>query len=377
MSGRVAPSNSLVPGRITRPPLQPGMHLTVAGYGCVMGGDSVGVRSPTLQRVALAAGVSRTTASDALRGRGRMSQATRLHVIAVAKRMGYRGNGVARQLRKGVLQDSVLVEFDSSSTCYADGTLTPFWSRVLTGFVLAAGEDGYQTQVGIDSAPEELASANAAAVVYATLRLDQLKLPAEVEFGSKRCFAAAPERLVASDGRFTDLALGYDVNTIGRTLGGHLVSRAGVRRLLVIRGETYFAATDLQDAIGEEIGSMTELHAEVDVAGLRQRVAAVMRADNEIDGVLDLANQGHTILRGMTDARGHEVIGRRNGVTFVRACEVPPWHLHDPRVMYLSPEGMLAGKKLARRVISAVGGAPLVGERLPWRIVDPLLWLDE
>ncbi|MFF5986963.1 LacI family DNA-binding transcriptional regulator [Prauserella flavalba] len=49
--------------------------------------------------VAKAAGVSKTTASDALRNSGRVSEKTREHVVAVANRLGYSPNPVARSLR--------------------------------------------------------------------------------------------------------------------------------------------------------------------------------------------------------------------------------------------------------------------------------------
>lgn len=52
-----------------------------------------------LVEVAKAAGVSKTTASDALRNSGRVSERTREHVVAVANRLGYSPNLVARSLR--------------------------------------------------------------------------------------------------------------------------------------------------------------------------------------------------------------------------------------------------------------------------------------
>ena len=58
-------------------------------------------RPVTLLDVARAAGVSRTTASAALGGSGRLSEETRAHVEAVARRLGYRANPVARHLRRG------------------------------------------------------------------------------------------------------------------------------------------------------------------------------------------------------------------------------------------------------------------------------------
>lgn len=55
--------------------------------------------SVTIIDVAAAAGVSKTTASDALRGYGRVSEATREAVLAAAERLGYTLNRSARSLR--------------------------------------------------------------------------------------------------------------------------------------------------------------------------------------------------------------------------------------------------------------------------------------
>jgi DNA-binding LacI/PurR family transcriptional regulator len=54
----------------------------------------------TILTVAREAGVSKTTASDALRGSGRVSEATRAVVAQVAERLGYVPNGSARHLRR-------------------------------------------------------------------------------------------------------------------------------------------------------------------------------------------------------------------------------------------------------------------------------------
>ncbi len=58
-------------------------------------------RPITLQDVARAAGVSKTTVSDALSGRGRLPATTRERVTAVARELGYVANRSARNLRGG------------------------------------------------------------------------------------------------------------------------------------------------------------------------------------------------------------------------------------------------------------------------------------
>lgn len=54
----------------------------------------------TLLAVAQQAGVSKTTASDALRGSGRVSEETRARVLRIADELGYVPNGSAQHLRK-------------------------------------------------------------------------------------------------------------------------------------------------------------------------------------------------------------------------------------------------------------------------------------
>lgn len=58
--------------------------------------DRIGIRD-----VAAAAGVSITTVSDALNGKGRLPDATRNHVREIADRLGYRPSAAARTLRTG------------------------------------------------------------------------------------------------------------------------------------------------------------------------------------------------------------------------------------------------------------------------------------
>ncbi|MEU0102028.1 LacI family DNA-binding transcriptional regulator [Streptomyces sp. NPDC006267] len=54
----------------------------------------------TLLDVARAAGVSKSTVSDALQGSGRVAEATRERVRTVAEELGYRPNSAARRLRR-------------------------------------------------------------------------------------------------------------------------------------------------------------------------------------------------------------------------------------------------------------------------------------
>ncbi|MFF4035542.1 LacI family DNA-binding transcriptional regulator [Streptomyces sviceus] len=76
--------------------------------------------SATLADVARGAGVSKTTASDALRGHGRVSDATRQAVLDTARRLGYTPNRSARSLRTSVTDTIALhiPEFLTSAEYY-------------------------------------------------------------------------------------------------------------------------------------------------------------------------------------------------------------------------------------------------------------------
>ncbi|MFJ4199950.1 LacI family DNA-binding transcriptional regulator [Streptomyces sviceus] len=76
--------------------------------------------SATLADVARGAGVSKTTASDALRGHGRVSDATRQTVLDTARRLGYTPNRSARSLRTSVTDTIALhiPEFLTSAEYY-------------------------------------------------------------------------------------------------------------------------------------------------------------------------------------------------------------------------------------------------------------------
>ncbi len=58
-------------------------------------------RRPTIRDVAAAAGVSPTTVSHALNGKGRVDPETRERIAQAADRLGYRPDGTARRLRTG------------------------------------------------------------------------------------------------------------------------------------------------------------------------------------------------------------------------------------------------------------------------------------
>jgi DNA-binding LacI/PurR family transcriptional regulator len=103
--------------------------------------------------VAAAAGVSPTTVSDALNGKGRLPDETRERVRQVAEKLGYRPNAIARGLRNqqvGLL-GLILVPAPGTSV-----TSVSYWIEVLTQAAESALARGYAL-VMLPADPEALA----------------------------------------------------------------------------------------------------------------------------------------------------------------------------------------------------------------------------
>lgn len=92
-----------------------------------------------IKAVAEAAGVSVTTVSHALSGRGKVSGETRIRVQRVATELGYAPNRIARALRSS---RSSLIGFVSEEIA-----TTPYAGMILVGAQQAAAEHGYMLMI--------------------------------------------------------------------------------------------------------------------------------------------------------------------------------------------------------------------------------------
>lgn len=106
--------------------------------------------APTIADVAREAAVSRTTASDALRGHGRVSGTTRDLVLEAARRLGYVPNRTARSLRTSVTETIGLhiPEFLTSAEYYMSfvfGVIEQATRASLNVTLISAGQLGHRT----------------------------------------------------------------------------------------------------------------------------------------------------------------------------------------------------------------------------------------
>jgi DNA-binding LacI/PurR family transcriptional regulator len=172
----------------------------------------------TLLDVARAAGVSRTTASAALGGSGRISEGTRERVRSTAERLGYRGNAAARHLRQG--RAGVL------------GLHLPFQVGMLEyymRFVFGAAEGARRAGYALTILPAGHDAASALDGVDGVLIVDPLGDDpglGEVLDGEKPCVAS--ER-IPGEGRAAEVVVEPDHRAAIEALFDHLLAR-GARR---------------------------------------------------------------------------------------------------------------------------------------------------
>lgn len=102
--------------------------------------------APGIRDVAAAAGVSVTTVSDALNGKGRISQATRDRVHQVAQELGYRPSSLARSLRAGRSRLLGLLVTKYGQTAWTF-TRLPYFATAIDAAVSAALDRGYAMTV--------------------------------------------------------------------------------------------------------------------------------------------------------------------------------------------------------------------------------------
>lgn len=331
----------------------------------------------TLAQVAAAAKVSVSTASDALRGRGRVSDSTRARVVAAAKQLGYRAQGSARALRSGV-RPLIVFHLDTATTHTPDGVPLMFWSRLQTGFVLTAQEYGYGVIVDLGGDPEHLGELPAQALAYGTTDPANVALPDDLGFGSVLTFSVDPDVEVPSDAEgVVGLRVGHDYEAMGRAVGRFLGDHDRDRCLALTRPGSHPYVDGIVAGLREVLPATTTLPTPLGDPAAASTIAAALTEDPDIDSVLDLAMGGVALMAalerlGRTDDLGSR--SRAGGIVLVEQSEVPLAHLRDPRVAYLSFDGLNAGEELAENVIAALGGRPPDVVDLPFLLVPPLRW---
>ena len=101
---------------------------------------------PTLRQVAAEAGVSTATVSNVINGTGRLSEPTRLRVIAAARRLSYQPTNSLRALSHGGtgVLGLTMTTFGDRAVAYTE---IPYYADLVLGAIGAANDRGYLLQV--------------------------------------------------------------------------------------------------------------------------------------------------------------------------------------------------------------------------------------
>ncbi len=338
---------------------------------------------PTLAKVAAVAGVSVSQASDALRGLGRVSEETRDRVRAAAQQLGYRSQGSGRALRSGS-KPLVVFHLDAESTLAPDGSLFLFWSNVVTGFVKTMQDHGHHVILDIGGDLTELADLPGEALLIGSTDPSRMRLPPNLGFGAVVSFAVDPDAAPARERSVVSLKAHHDYRAIGLAAAEFLIADGRVAPLLLVRpGRHQYLdriGASFQQAVAAAGGSARLLVADIADPGLTDVLTAQL-ADLSVDSVLDFALSLAPVMTALERCGRSANIGvpaarplTSSDPLVVTQAEVPFAHLRDPRVAFLSFQGLDCGEELGENLIATLSGRPPNDALLPFRITPPMRW---
>lgn len=185
------------------------------------------VRPVTLADVAARAGVSRSTASEALGGRGRMAEKTREAVREAAQDLGYRPNALARGLRTGKTFSIGLHQLAG-----ADAFAQQYVRDFIAGAISVAREHDYDlTVLSTDPEKPRPAQAYVDGIIIADPIADDIRARELLQTGIPVVAGEVyPSGMAVPPG---SPVVGVDHPTVFRQLLDHLWD-AGARRPLLV-----------------------------------------------------------------------------------------------------------------------------------------------
>jgi LacI family transcriptional regulator len=206
-------------------------------------------RNATINDLAAAAGVSNATVSRVLNGSSRVSPETRDRVLAMAERMNYVPNAVARSLRSSSSSEVVLIVPDITIDYFCRiGKALGERLRAL-GYLTSIIDCGF----GLDTEARvvmEVIKARPAAVVLASVSPEATSRPEYLDLLER---AGIPvvllDRPLGTD-RFPLVGLDHDD---GATKCARLIAEKGWRRVHILSGpdSLYAMRTRVRAAVGE------------------------------------------------------------------------------------------------------------------------------
>ncbi|WP_229872143.1 LacI family DNA-binding transcriptional regulator [Promicromonospora soli] len=323
---------------------------------------------PTLEEVALRAGVSRSVASRAMNNVRNVSPAKREAVARAASELGYVPNATARALATSTVGSVVLAVSNDDPALFGD----PFFSQVLVG--VATALDKSELDLTLMLASSEHGQARLERLLRSR-RSDGVMLMALRGDDPLNRVAAATDLPVVLGGRPLDGEARWyvDVDNRGgaRLAAEHLLS-SGRRRIATITGPMDLQASVARYqgfadamAVGQLPADLVE-HADFSYEGGAQAMARLLAAHPDIDGVFAASdNMAAGALRAL------KAEGRRipDDVAVVGFDDLEIARHTEPALTTISQPIRGLGQEMATMLVRLISGETPTPIILPTRLV--------
>ncbi len=322
-------------------------------------------RRPTLLDVAQRAGTSKTVASYALNGTGRVSPATRARVLAAAESLGWQPNTAARSLSalRSETVGLLLVRQDPSARA------EPFLVHFMTGAETMLSSRGYMLL--LHGVPDHNAACETYRRWWAQRRVDgvlildlivndpRIPLAEELHLPAVAVGAAVPSTAVRSVTSGAPAAL--------ETVIDYLAA-SGHRRLGWVGGDRHYEQTRLREAA---LRAAAERRG-VEAFHVRWTDSSAQHGARATRELLSLADRPTAVLYN-NDVMAAAALGviREMGlrvpedVSIIAGEDTELCRLVHPQLTALSRDIEVAGKLAAAALLDALAGEPPSTYRLP------------
>lgn len=313
----------------------------------------------TLAKVAALAGVSRSQASDALRGSGRVSDESRKKVLAAARHLGYRTDSGARSLRTGSTR-LIALHLDPGSTQDGEGGLLPFWSRVLASFAATVEAYGYRTIIDITGTHAQVFDLPASAVLFVSTSELTVEIPSPSAGGFGSIVSFLGSRSAQSPDHATLMECHHDYAQIGADIGS-IFRTAGSQSVLLLRrpGEHHY-----QEAIEGELRTSLELAGiSLDVLSSdgspsgQEAIVEAALAQKSFDGVCNLGGRLPSVISALERGGLTPALASGDGrVKIVNQADSLGDLIALGPVTLLKLDGARMGVSLGEHITAAIAG---------------------
>ena len=331
------------------------------------------VKRPTSFDIAELAGVSQSTVSRALSGAGVVSEETRLKVAEAARRLNYKIDANARNLRLQSAKTIALLLYEDPVT--SGSLINPFFLSMLSSTIKAAGRRGYDLVISFqdDSADNAdlVGSHRADGIIFfgygdyvryvdRVARLDAARVPS-VTWGPVG--AGQPGHFIGSD------------NVSGAREGvTHLISRG--RKRIAFLGDYSDHCPELRDrhvgykrALAEgglEAIPGLQRHCEISEAAGERAVQELLDGDVPFDAIFaacDLIAIG--AMKGLR-RRGLSIPG---DVAVMGFDDIVTATFTDPPLTTVHQNTEKAGELLVETLLALIDGAQVSSKMIPTKLM--------